>query len=123
MATYCIMCGKQRNGIAVRNDYVIEAIRLFKRNVTKDEKGSNLVVCKDCYPKYRKRRDGYTSKQALYVALGVLFLIFLVVISQTITAVVLGIMVLLVMYVMSLFNYTPDLVVRTKPEKASKSQS
>ncbi len=107
--SYCIMCGKRRDGLPVANDHIIDAIRLFKRNVTKNEKGSRLVVCRACYAKYRKRRDKYTSRQIMYVALGVIFMILSLFMAPSISTFLIAAVVLLIMYLMSLLNYTPAL--------------
>ncbi|EQD59708.1 hypothetical protein B1B_08080, partial [mine drainage metagenome] len=45
----------EKTGHRRQRDYVIGAIRWFKKNVTKNEKGHALVVCKACYPAYKKR--------------------------------------------------------------------
>lgn len=106
-SSYCIMCGNRREGLPVVNDHVIEAIRLFKRKVTRNERGSRLVVCRTCYPEYKKRRDKYTSRQALYIGLGVIFMILSLIIAPSVPTFLIALAVLLVMYVFSLLNYTP----------------
>jgi len=112
MATYCIICGKQTSGIPVRNDHVLDAMRMFKRNVTKNEQGNRLVVCKADYPAYKKKRDKYTSRQALYIAVGILFMIFGLLVSISLTSVFLSLLVIAVLYLISLINYTPALDIR-----------
>lgn len=116
---YCIMCGKQRNGIEIKSDRVLEAIRWFKRNVTKDEKRNTLVVCKECYSTYKKNRDRYTSRQALYAILGFLFAVFSLLLSPQLTTVLLCIIIFAVLYLLSLLNYTPALSI--KETKANRS--
>ena len=78
----CIICGEKKNGLAVRNDYVIESVRWFKKNVTKNEKNYRLVVCKDCFLKYKKARDSYQRKELMYTTLGAVFAVLLVFISR-----------------------------------------
>jgi hypothetical protein len=109
--SYCIICGNRKEGLVVKNDFVIEAIRAFKRNVTKNEKGNRLVVCRGCYAQYKKRRDRFSSRQVMYVALGVLFGIFSLLISFTLVSLALTIIVIAVLYALSLLNYTPALEV------------
>ena len=109
--SYCIICGNRKEGLVVKNDFVIEAIRAFKRNVTKNEKGNRLVVCRGCYAQYKKRRDRFSSRQVMYVALGVLFGIFSLLISFTLVSLTLTIIVIAVLYALSLLNYTPALEV------------
>ena len=110
-ASYCIMCGNRRDGLPVVNDHVIEAIRLFKRKVTRNERGSRLVVCRACYPEYKKRRDKYTSRQVLYIGLGVMFMVLSLIIAPSVPTFLIALAVLLVMYVFSLLNYTPAIEV------------
>ncbi|MDE1856607.1 MAG: hypothetical protein KGH98_00820 [Candidatus Micrarchaeota archaeon] len=69
----CIICGEKRNGLPVKEDFVIGAIRWFKRNVTRNERGYRLVVCKDCYKEYHKSRAVFERRQMAYIALGVIF--------------------------------------------------
>ena len=109
MATYCIICGKQKSGIQVRNDYVIESIRMFKRGITKDEKGNKLVVCKEDYLTYKKRIEKFKSRQLMYMALGVLFVIFSILSPISYRTIVLDAGILALLYLISLLNYTPDL--------------
>ena len=61
---YCIICGERRSGLPVEDDYVISAIRWFKANVTKNEKNNSLVVCRDCYSKYKRQRKRYEAQAA-----------------------------------------------------------
>ena len=122
MATYCIICAKQKNGIAIKDDHVLDALHWFKKNVTKNEKGNRLVVCKEDYSAYKKKRDKYTSRQALYVAIGAIFMILGLVASVSLSTVALGILVIAVLYLLSLINYTPALDIKKddKDEKDGK---
>jgi len=103
------MCGKERNGIEIKEDHVLAAVRWFKRNVTKDEKGNRIVVCRDCYPAYRKSRGAYESRQRLYLALGVVFLIVSLLLSPGAVTVLVSLLVLAVLYLFSLMSYTPKI--------------
>ena len=122
-ATYCIICGKQKHGIPIKNDSVLEAIRWLKRNVTKNEKGNSLAVCRECYPEYRKRRDKYTSRQAIYVIMGVIFLVLGAAIQLTASTVMAGIILLIALYCLSLLNYTPALSMKDADKDATKNTS
>ena len=86
--------------------------------MTKNEKGHKLVVCRQCYSNYKKRFDKYRSRQAIYLILGTLFLIFEAVISLSSVSVALGILVLVLFYLFSLFNYTPRLNVAASTKSA-----
>jgi cytochrome b subunit of formate dehydrogenase len=114
--TRCIICGKELNGLEVKEDYVINAMRWFKRNVTHNEKNYRLVVCKDCYVKYKKARDSYNSKTVSYLAIGVIFAALLIITGRSLGAVVAGIVIIILMYALSLLSYMPGL----KSEKAAK---
>lgn len=107
----CIVCGNERVGLPVRNDHVIHAIRWIKTNITKNEKNNVLVVCKECYPKYKKERSRFVSRMAIYVGLGIVFLIVGLVIASVGTL-LFTLPVLALLYLLSLLNYMPDLDVQ-----------
>lgn len=112
MPTYCIICGKSRTGLLVEEDYIINALRWFKRNVTKDEQKNKLVVCKEDYATYNKNRKRYLSRQALYLGIGVIFLLITIAISFSsgkFGGILFGLFCLLVLFLISLLNYTPAL--------------
>ncbi len=113
MAIYCIICGKQKRGLPVKNDHVLEALRLFKRNITRNEQGNKLVVCKEDYLAYKKKREKYTSRQTLYIAIGVIFMILGLLVSISLSTILLSIFVIAVLYTLSLINYTPALDIKT----------
>ncbi|MGC9037247.1 MAG: hypothetical protein ACP5IK_00840 [Candidatus Micrarchaeia archaeon] len=106
----CIICGQEKPGIEVKEDNVIRAIRWFKRNVTKNEQGNKLVVCKDCYVKYSALRSKYESRQKLYIALGILFVIFSTIVSTNkLVGLGIGIFIFLLLYLISFLSYIPAL--------------
>ncbi len=114
------MCGEKRKGLRVREDYVIKSIRWFKRNVTRNEKGYVLVVCKEDYPKYYKARKKFESRRALYIALAVVFAALMVFISQNkLTALVYGIIVVFFFYLLSHLTYMPSLIMPGDHEHAT----
>jgi cell division protein FtsW (lipid II flippase) len=87
----------------------LDAVRWFKKNVTKNEKGYELVVCKDDYKKYKKYRDRYASRQLLYLIIGVFFLVVGLIISPRLSTFVATAAILLVLYLLSLMSYMPEL--------------
>ena len=104
----CIICGEKKNGLEVGNDRIIGAIRWFKRNVTKNERNYRLVVCKECFLKYRKARNSYQRKQITYTTLGAVFMALLVVVSGfSISAFAAGIAITVFMYLLSQLSYVP----------------
>ncbi len=119
----CIICGKETRGLEVREDYVIGAIRWFKRNVTHNEKGYGLVVCKDCYVKYRKARDSYTKKQVSYTIIGIVFAILLVAFGRSLGSVFAGAVIILFMYLLSLLSYMPAVNMPPRPARSPSKQA
>lgn len=113
----CIICGKEKPGIPVKEDWVLRAIRWFKTNVTRDAKENTLVVCKEDWTTYKKARKKFTTRRAIYIALGVLFVILGNIVSLSVATFLLTVGVLLLFYFLSLFNYTPDVEIRTAEGK------
>jgi hypothetical protein len=109
----CIMCGEARDGLEVKDDWVISGVRWFKKNVTKSSKGLRLVVCRPDYEKYEKERKRYVRNRALYVGLGVLFAVMLALVGG-LRAIPMGLLFIVILYLVSLFSYMPDVL---KPEK------
>lgn len=106
----CIICGEKKRGIRVREDWMINLIRWFKRNVTRSEKGYGLVVCKEDYQRYYKMRKRFESRRALYLALGIVFTLLMLFVSQNrLTAIVYGVIVILFFYLLAHLNYMPAL--------------
>ncbi len=115
--SYCIICGAEKKGLEVQDDWELGAIRWFKRNVTKNEKGNRLVVCRECYPKYEASRGKFESRQKLYIALGAIFAVLSLVLSPSLTSVLLAVSIMLIMLALSLLSYTPKISIKTRHEK------
>ncbi|MEM0200859.1 MAG: hypothetical protein QXD23_00440 [Candidatus Micrarchaeaceae archaeon] len=115
--TYCIMCGEEKNGIEIKIDNVITSIRFIKKKLFHSEKNNKLVVCKNCYPNYTKNRKRYVSRQRLYIGLGVVFLIFSVLLAPNFGTFLIGLAVLLLLYLLSFLNYTPELLISSTKTK------
>lgn len=108
----CIICGKEKDGIEVKEDYVIDLIRWFNRTVLKRVHHYKIVVCKDCYMDYTKARKKYTKRQGTYIAIGVIFALLLFFASGfNVFALFYGAGIIIFMYVLSLFSYVPELQV------------
>lgn len=118
----CIMCGNVRPGLEVREDYMINAIRWLKHNVTRTEKGYSLVVCKDCFARYDKLRRSYQKRQTLYVAIGVVFAVALTALSgpNTLGGIFYGLLILTFMYLLAQLSYMPAL---DMPSSAAKRRN
>ncbi|MCL5239056.1 MAG: hypothetical protein M1286_01110 [Candidatus Marsarchaeota archaeon] len=110
--SYCIVCGEERRGIPVEDDFVLGSIRWFKRNVTKNERNNKLVVCRSCYPKYISGRKKFESRQKLYIAFGVIFASLNLFISATIYSVLVSVAVLLLLFAFSFLSYTPRISIK-----------
>jgi hypothetical protein len=115
----CIICGEKKNGLEVMDDHVINAIRWFKRTVTKNERNYNLVVCRECFTKYTKARNSYQHKEIMYTTAGAIFLALILVISDfRLSAFAAGIAITVFMYLLSQLSYMPG--VRMPEVKAKK---
>ncbi len=115
------MCGKERNGIEIRNDRVIDAIRWMKKTVLHKESSNRLVVCKDCYENYKKAKKRFDSRRRIYLILGIIFALLIIIGSVSVWGVILGIVVLGLIYAFSFFSYIPSLAIDVKSEKSSKT--
>ncbi|MCL5419808.1 MAG: hypothetical protein M1354_02920 [Candidatus Marsarchaeota archaeon] len=116
----CIICGKEKDGIPVKIDSIIKAIRWIKTNITRNEKNNILVVCRDDYQAYAKARKKYTSRQALYLTLGVIFFIIGNVMALSLAGFAITVLVLAMFYGLSLLSYAPALELRSSGRKGSK---
>lgn len=115
--TYCIMCGKEKNGIEIKIDNVINTIRYIKKKIFHTERNNRLVVCEECYPSYSKNRKRFVSRQRLYIGLGVVFLIFSVFLAPNVGSFLIGLAILLLLYALSFLNYTPELSISITKDK------
>lgn len=114
----CVICGQERPGLKVKGDRVIGAVRWVKRNITKNEQGYALVICKDDYTKYAKARSSFVKKQIAYTALGVIFAALLVIGSgDKGLAVIFGVIVIVFMYALSLLTYMPAVEIPKETEE------
>lgn len=121
--SYCIMCGKEKDGIEIKEDHVIKSMRWFNRKVLRTGPRNNrIVICSEDYPKYKEQRRKYLSRQKVYAVLGLLFLIFGVIIAKTVGALLIGLAVLAALYLLSLLSYLPDLSYGPKQETAEPSR-
>ena len=120
-SSYCIICGKKKDGVKVADDHVLKTLRWFKANITKNVQNNTLVVCKTCYPQYSKQRKKYVSRRTAYVALGLIFLILSIIISSGawLTALSIGIFIVVLLYALSLINYMPGLQLLGVSKKSS----
>ena len=115
--SYCVVCGKEKNGLEVKTDNVIKTIRYIKLKLFHKVRNNRLVVCKECYDNYKKFRKRYVSRQRMYVGLGVLFLIFGMLLNPSVGALLAGLVIIAVLYLLSLLNYLPEIDPAKLPRK------
>jgi hypothetical protein len=109
--SYCIICGKEKDGIEIREDNVSRAIRTINGYVRGKRLNNRVVVCKECYPKYNKYRKRYISRQRLYLILGVAVLVVSMLLSPSIGSLLFSVMIIILLYLLSLINWLPALSV------------
>ncbi len=116
----CIMCGKEKDGLDVKEDHVIAAMRWVKRNITRNPKNYHMVVCKEDFLAYKKKRDSFERKRIAYVIIGVVFTVLLLSFARGrfLGAIVYGGAVIIFMYLLSLLSYMP--AVELPPEVQKK---
>ncbi len=116
----CIYCGGEKDGIEVREDAVVAAMRWFNRRVLKKYRNYKLVVCKECYLDYKKARKRFMRKQVSYLAIGFLFAALLIAVSpDNAFTYVYGIVVITFMYLLSLVSYVPALKTEAPSQQAA----
>ncbi|VVB99009.1 Uncharacterised protein [uncultured archaeon] len=76
MAKVCIICEKEKSGHPVADDIVISTIRWFK-NKTNTAKNNTLVVCNDCLPEHKKKREKFEKNLVTHVVLAAIVLLLL----------------------------------------------
>lgn len=124
----CIVCGKERDGLEVKEDSMLGIMRWIKKNITKSPKNYRLVVCKDDFLAYKKKKDGYDRKQVIYVSLGILFLIILLAFShgRFLGAFFYGAIIIVFLYLLSQLSYVPSVnmpaMATEKKNKRNKSK-
>ncbi|MGC8537392.1 MAG: hypothetical protein ACP5MZ_00180 [Candidatus Micrarchaeia archaeon] len=119
----CIICGEAKEGLPVKEDYIIASIRWVNRHIFHKYRNYRLVVCKDCYLKYSKQRDKYVRKQITYVIIGVLFTLALFFSSRgNPISLLYGLAVIVFMYALSLTSYVPALNIQKHEQEKAKTK-
>jgi hypothetical protein len=110
--SYCLVCGKEKDGIPIKEDYVVGMMRWFNRKVMRRGGNNKVVICRECYPKYSKFRGKFVLRQRAYLILGILFIALgavWVALMKNASALIMGILFTILLYVLSLLNYVPDI--------------
>ncbi len=119
----CIICGSKTDGLEIKQDYIIDGIRWFKRTITKNEKNYKLVVCRNCYNKYEKSKHSYDKRRISYIALGIITAALWIFIgNESAGSIVAAIFIIAFMYLLSLLSYTPTLQVEKDKQNIQKNR-
>ncbi|MCL4389724.1 hypothetical protein M1397_03930 [Candidatus Marsarchaeota archaeon] len=107
----CIICNSVREGLPIKVDGVVTALRWLNSHTIKHKNPYAPVVCKECFVKYSKARKSYERKRISYLIIGFLFAILLIVGSHGTDpiAYLFGLAVIVFMYLLSLISYMPKL--------------
>ncbi|MBI5159367.1 hypothetical protein HY992_04565 [Candidatus Micrarchaeota archaeon] len=104
----CIVCTKDKHGIEVVDDAVIQFIRRFKQKF-RVATGNRLVVCGECVPEQEKRRKRFEQSLITNGGLGAVIAIVLGFLGG-LNGIVLGVAFLLFLLCFSLLVYWPAIV-------------
>jgi hypothetical protein len=69
MAVKCIICERETNGTAVKDDAVIGFIRWAKR-MMRMAQNNRLVVCRDCMATHKAKREKFEKNLVQHIVLG-----------------------------------------------------
>jgi len=113
MAKVCIICYNEKDGRDVEDDIVIATIRKAKKALG-IAKNNHLVVCHDCAEVYKEKRGKYERDLVVHVIIGgvVLLLFVLLPIFTTgfsITSVLLGLLLFVLIMALSVFSHCPKI--------------
>lgn len=110
----CIVCGKERVGIPVKEDFVIRFIRRAK-DALKIATGNKLVVCREHIEVAQKKREKFERGLLTYAGIGAVLGVILVIVNlmtafdafRLIQSLVLLVLLVGVMAMLSLYQYFP----------------
>ncbi|MEM3555914.1 MAG: hypothetical protein QXF56_04320 [Candidatus Micrarchaeia archaeon] len=104
--TVCIVCQKEKKGLRVEDDPVIDTIRKIKEKLHAST-GNTLVVCKECLPKAEEKRRRFERTAMTWGVLAVLMAVLLLLISFSIQSLLLAIVMGVVFMLLALVSYYP----------------
>jgi len=105
----CIICSEEKNGLEVKDDWVMDTLRWIKRRFTKNVRNYRLVVCKECFLNYKKKRERYERNQLLYIILGVLFMVTLGITTRgNLGAIGFGFVIIFFLFLLAQLSYMPE---------------
>jgi len=125
MARVCIVDRKNKDGIPIRDDFILKSIRRIKETLNVST-GNQLIVCKDHIEEAKKRRTKFEKSLMTSAGLGAVIGVILLLISLfsgrsligILQSVVLLAFLVVLMASLSLYQYFPAM-----QEKNSKSKS
>lgn len=124
MAKVCIFCYKEKDGAAVKDDFVISSIRKVKRAIG-IAKNNTLVVCSDCTETYTEKRTKYERDLVMHAVVGglvLLLFVFLPIFTTgfSIVSILLGLLLFLLIMALSVFSHCPKVEENVRqPAKAA----
>jgi len=104
--TVCVVCKKEKKGVRVEDDPVIEAIRGIKERLN-ISKRNILVVCKECLPKAEEKRKRFERSVMTWGILAVLVAVLLLLISFSIQSLLLSVVTAVLFMLLALLSYFP----------------
>lgn len=105
-AKVCIVCHRQMDGYAVRDDHIIRAIRAVKKMMGAST-NNRLVVCRDCVETHKAKRASFEKKLMLYGGAGALIVIVFTLLSQSLQGFFASLMLGIFVAGLALFSYHP----------------
>jgi hypothetical protein len=106
--SFCIICGKRKEGFEVEEDFVIKTIRGIKK-FFRIEKKNKLVVCKDCYQKYLKMRKKFEKKQKHFAIVFIIFFVIAIVFSPNLSTIFCSLILLFLFFLLLAPYYVPKI--------------
>jgi len=102
----CIVCRHEKSGSAVKDDVLIRSIRSIKQalNIAANNR---LVVCEECAPAHRQRREAFERKLLQYGAFGAILVIAFTLLSRTIQGFLMSLLLGAFVASLAIFQYTP----------------
>lgn len=114
MAKVCIVCEKEMEGFRVEDDAVIHTIRGIKQKLNV-AKNNELVVCENCLPEHKKKREKFEKNLVMHVVIAAVVLIIFFFVSVfspsgiSLSGIFLGIVLAVLIVGMSVFNHWPKI--------------
>lgn len=104
--TVCVVCKKEKKGVRVEDDPVIDTIRRVKERLGIST-GNVLVVCKECLPKAQEKRRRFERTAMTWGVLAVLMILLMLLISLSLQSVFFGILIAFFFTLFALSSYFP----------------